>query len=330
MKIIEADSLESFDRYVVIEREIPSAGPGQVVVEVAACGMGYVDALVAVGGYQVKPQLPYTPGQEVSGRILAVGDGVATVAPGDRVMASAFGGGLAEFIVAPEQAVSKIPDTMFYAQAAGFKINYLTALHGLEDRAALKPGERLLVFGAAGGVGAAAIQIGRLLGAEVIAAASTSEKRGFAEKAGAHRVIDTQVEGWRDRIKEQCGGKGPDVIFDPVTGPLFKPAFLSLAWGGRHLVVGFVGGEIPKLPINLSLIKGASLIGVDIRQFMLFEPDRAACHVAKLLGWVAGGDLVVPVGHRFAFDAYREAMAFAMSGQPMGKAVIEVGRGDAV
>lgn len=330
MKIVQAESLDSLDHYSIVERAEPVPGDGEILIEVAACGMGYVDALVAAGGYQVKPSLPFTPGQEVSGRVVGVGNGVSAFEVGDRVLANAFGGGLAEKVVVPEVAVSKIPDNMSYAQAAGFKINYLTAYHGLKDRAAIRPGERLLVFGAAGGVGAAAVQIGRLRGADVVAAASTPEKRDFALMAGAHQVIDTEVEGWRDRLKGRWDGEGPDVIFDPVAGPLFEPAFRSLAWGGRHLVVGFVGGAIPKLPINLSLMKGASLVGVDIRQFLMFEPRNAARHLEKVLDAVAAGYLEPPAGKRFEFPNFLGAMTFAMSGKPLGKSYIEVGRGDAV
>lgn len=330
MKMIRADSLEGLEQYAIVESDLPTVRPDQVLIEVAACGMGYVDALVATGGYQVKPPLPFTPGQEISGRIAEVGADVVGFAKGDRVLANAFGGGLAEFVAVPAAMATRIPDSMSYAQAAGFKINYLTAYHGLVDRAAVQPGERLLVFGAAGGVGAAAIQMGRLLGAEVIAAASTPEKRAFAQAAGADAVIDTAVEGWRDRLKELLGGKGPDVIFDPVAGPLFEQAFRSLSWRGRHLVVGFVGGPIPKLPINLSLMKGASLVGVDIRQFLIFEPAKAASHLETLLSSAAAGEYVIPEGKRFSFADFLSAMRFAMSGQAMGKSIIEVGRGAAI
>jgi NADPH2:quinone reductase len=214
---------------------------------------------------------------------------------------------------------------MTYAQAAGFRINYITALHALRDRAAIQPGERLLVFGAAGGVGSAAIQVGNLLGAEVIAVGSTEAKRAFARELGAKSAIDTEADGWRERLKELCGGKGPDVFFDPVTGPLFEAAFRSLAWRGRHLIIGFAGGPIPKLPINLTLMKGASLVGADVRQFLLYEQALAARHLAELLGWVASGSLVPPVGREFQFDDFADAMRFATSGAGMAKTVICVG-----
>ncbi|MEZ5729177.1 MAG: NADPH:quinone oxidoreductase family protein [Burkholderiaceae bacterium] len=254
MKIIQAESLESIDGYRMREAETPVAGRGEVVIEIAACGVGYVDALVSLGRYQVKPALPHVPGKEVAGRVHAIGEGVAGFAIGDRVLA-AVDGGFAQFVRAPVAAVFRIPARLSFVQAAGFRINYLTALHGLRDRARLAPGENLLVLGAAGGVGSAAVQVGRALGATVVAAASTPAKREYARGNGAHEVIDTDADGWRDRLKVACAGTGPDVVFDPVCGPLFEPAFRSLRWGGRLLVVGFVGGPIPSLRANLALMK---------------------------------------------------------------------------
>ena len=294
-----------------------------MVIEVAACGVGYVDALVALGRYQVTPPLPHTPGQEVVGVVAAIGEGVEGLTSGDRVMAQVRGG-FAEFVRAPATAATKIPGEMSFAQAAGFRVNYVTALHGLRDRAGLARGERLLVFGAAGGVGSAALQIGRLLGAEVIAVASSEEKRAFAKDHGAEHTIDTAPEGWRDRLKAISQGKGPDVIFDPVCGPLFEPAFRSLGWRGRHLVVGFAGGPIPALPVNLSLMKGAALVGVDVRQFLQFEGAKAGAHMKELLSWVEEGRLNPIVGRTFPLDQFAQALQFALSGQGRGKTLVEM------
>ncbi|WP_439816675.1 NADPH:quinone oxidoreductase family protein [Zavarzinia sp. CC-PAN008] len=321
MRKVEAGSLTSIRDYALVECAIPQPGAGEVVVRVAACGVGYVDALVALGRYQVKPPLPHTPGQEVGGWVHAVGEGVAGLRVGERVMASAAGG-FADYARAAAGSVVTIPPAMTFAQAAGFRINYLTALHGLADRAVLRPGERLLVLGAAGGVGLATIQVGRLLGARVIAAASSAEKRAFALEHGADAVLDTTVEGWRDRLKAACGGQAPNVVFDPVCGPLFEAAFRSLGWGGRHMVVGFAGGPIPALPANLPLMKGAALTGVDVRQFQLFQPEETAAHLRTLLDWVADGRLVPPVGRCFALPDHAEALEFALSGQGLGKTVL--------
>lgn len=324
MRLIEAENLDSIDSYRMVERDTPVPGRGQALIRVKACGVGYVDALVALGKYQVKPPLPHTPGMEIAGVIEALGEDTGALKVGQRVLAQAPGGFAEAAVVAPALMVP-IPDRMSFAQAAAFRVNYLTALHGLQDRARLAPGETLLVTGAAGGVGLAAVQLGALMGARVIACASTGEKRAFARSHGATEVIDTALEGWRDRLKALTGGKGPNVIFDPVCGPLFEPAFRSVAWGGRHLVVGFAGGPIPSLPANLTLMKGAGLLGVDVRQFMMFEWQRAAAHVATLLSWVEEGRLVPVPGRVFAFDDYRDALGFALSGKGMGKTILEIG-----
>lgn len=324
MKIVQADRLDSIADYQLKEVEAPAPGPGEVRIRVAACGVGYVDSLVALGRYQVKPPLPHTPGNEVAGWVEAVGEGVKGLTEGDRVMAMARTGGFAQQTLAPALVTTRIPDAMSFEQAAGFRINYLTALHGLRDRAALQPGERLLVTGAAGGVGLAAVQVATVLGASVIAAASSEDKRAFALANGATSAIDVEPEGWRDRLKALTEGKGPDVVFDPVCGKLFEAAFRSLAWRGRHLVVGFAGGPIPALPANLTLMKGAGLLGVDVRQFLLFEGRLAHAHLTELLGWVAEGKLVPPVGRAFALDAFTDALEFALTGQGLGKTVLRV------
>lgn len=323
MKAIQADNLSSIDSYRVVELDMPEPGPAEVRMRIAACGVGYVDALVSLGRYQVKPPLPHVPGGEVSGWIDSVGSGVTGLAPGDRVLAQVRGG-FAEYALAPVSAVSRIPDGMRLDQAAGFRVNYVTALHGLRDRAHIKPGETLLVIGAAGGVGSAAVQVGKLLGARVIAVASTPEKRALATQSGAEIALDREPTGWRDRLKEAVPG-GIDVVFDPVSGPLLQPAFRSLNWGGRYLVIGFAFGEIPALPVNLPLLKGAALVGVDYRQFAsVFEAAAAQREFDELLAWVAEGRLVPPAGRTFAFDRYREALTYALSGEGIAKTIFEV------
>jgi NADPH2:quinone reductase len=321
MKKVLAERLETIADYRLTEAPVPTAGPGEVLIEVVACGIGYVDALVALGRYQVKPPLPHTPGQEVAGRVIAVGEGVETFRPGDRVLAAAPGG-FAEYVVCAAAGVARLPRRMTFAQAAGFRVNYLTALHGLCDRARLAEGDRLLVIGAAGGLGAAVVQVGRRLGATVIAAASSEEKRKFALAHGADAAVDTRPEGWRDRLKAATGGRGPDVIFDPVCGPLFEPAFRSLAWGGRHVVAGFAGGPIPALPANLPLMKGAALVGVDVRQFLLLESHRAQARFTTLMTWVEEGSLAPPTGRIFPLEGYADALEFALTGQGLGKTVL--------
>jgi NADPH2:quinone reductase len=321
MRLVRAEALDSLDDYRLVEAPEPSPGPGQVRIRVRACGVGYVDALTALGGYQVKPKLPNTPGSEIAGVIEAVGEGVDPDRIGQRV---ASVGGFAELCVAPVAASTPIPDALSFEQAATTRVDYATAVHGLIDRAHLAAGERMLVFGAAGGVGGAAVQVGQALGATVIAACSTPEKRAFALAQGADAAIDTVEEGWRDRLRELTGGKGVDVVYDPVCGPLFQLAFRSLGWGGRHLIVGFVGGPIPALPANLPLMKGAAMVGVDIRQAFLFEAERMAEHARQLAVWYADGTIKPAVGRVFPFEAFREALAYAKSGQGLGKAVLSL------
>ena len=323
MKVVRADRLDSIADYRLVETPVPAPDAGKVRIRVAACGIGYVDSLVALGRYQVKPSLPFTPGMEAAGWIDAVGRDVKGLKTGDRVLA-AVDGGFAEQTLAAATDVTLIPDAMSFAQAAGFRVNYLTAIHGLRDRGNLSAGERLLVIGAAGGVGVAAVQVGRHLGAHVIACASSEEKRSFALAHGAHAVLDTDPEGWRDRMRAATEGAGPDVVFDPVTGPLLQPAFRSQNWRGRYLVVGFAHGQIQALPVNLPLLKGASLTGVDVRQFQIFEPELARSHLHELLAWVADGSLTPPVGRTFRFEDFSAALEFALSGQGIGKTILLV------
>jgi NADPH2:quinone reductase len=323
MKAVVAETPESLESYQLKDAGKPAPRAGQVLIRVSACGVGYVDSLVALGRYQVKPPLPHTPGREVAGVIEALGEGVAGFAPGDRVM-TMTAGGFAEYALAAAPMVIRIPDALSFAAAASLPLNYLTALHGLKDRGAVAAGESVLVFGAAGGVGSAAVQVSKALGARVIAAASTEERRAFALQHGADAAIDTSPEGWRDRLKALTGGKGPNVVFDPVCGPLFEPAFRSLAWRGRHLVVGFVGGPIPALPSNLTLMKGAALMGVDVRQYLEYETASAIRDLHLLAGWASEGKINPPVGAVYPFDRFGEAMVAALSGQGTGKVVLEV------
>ncbi|MBV8186373.1 MAG: NADPH:quinone oxidoreductase family protein [Alphaproteobacteria bacterium] len=327
MRAVQGADLQSADSYHLLELPTPDPGPQEVRVRISACGVGYVDALVALGRYQVRPKLPHNPGWEVSGWIDAIGDEVRDLLPGQRCLTVVRGGGFAEYALARAGDVVALPDNMRLDQAAGFYLNYGTALHALRDRAYLQPGEILLVIGAAGGVGLAAVQLGRLLGATVIAVASTAEKRALALKCGAALALDREPDGWRDRLREMAPG-GIDVVFDPVSGPLLQPAFRSLRWRGRYLVVGFAAGAIPALPLNLPLLKGSALIGVDYRQFSdVFEAETARQELKELLGWVSEGRIDPPVGRRFPFEEYREALAFALSGKGSGKTILEIAPG---
>ena len=323
MKAIQADRIDSLADYVAVDVPPPSPGRGQVTIRVAAVGVGYVDALVALGRYQVKPPVPHIPGAEIAGVVEALGEGVEGLSVGDRVMAMGARG-FAEQALAPAAMTFVLPPALSFVQGATLPLNHLTALHGLADRANLAAGETLLVFGAAGGVGAAAIQIGKALGARVIAVGSSPEKRDYALSLGADAVMDTNPEGWRDRLKATLAGARLDVVFDPVCGPLFEAAFRSLGWGGRHLVVGFVGGPIPALGANLTLMKGAALAGVDVRQFLLFEAEKARAHLRTIVDWAEAGRFAPPVGRVFAWADFGEALTFALAGQGLGKTVLRV------
>lgn len=326
MRAIQADRIDSLADYAEVDIAAPEPRAGQVRIRVAAVGVGYVDALVALGRYQVKPPTPHTPGAEIAGVVDAVGEGVAGLAVGQRV--AALGGrAFAQYALAPAATTIGLPASLTFDQGAALPLNGLTALHGLADRGAVRPGETLLVLGAAGGVGIAAVQVGRILGARVIASASTPEKRAFALARGADAAIDTAPDGWRERLKTTLDGAPLSVVFDPVCGPLFEPAFRSLGWGGRHLVAGFVGGPIPALGANLTLMKGAALTGVDVRQFMLFEAPKARIHLETLAGWCADGRLSPAVGRVFAWPDFGEALTFALTGQGLGKTVLRVDGG---
>lgn len=320
---VQADLLGDLSAYQLKTLSTPLPADDEVLIDVAACGIGYVDALIALGRYQVRPQPPHTPGSEIAGRVLALGRAVQGLSIGDRVLGTARGG-FAERACVATATVFRIPDALSFEQASGLVLNYRTALHALRDRARLQPGQQVLVLGAAGGTGVAALQVAQALGARVIACASSDDKRRFAIEHGADAAIDTQLEGWRERLTQACGGRGPDVVFDPVCGPLFEPAFRSLHWRGMHLVIGFVGGAIPALKANLPLLKGAALVGVDVRQYVEKEPDAARQDVLDLLTWAAQGRINPPVGRSFTLDEFREALDYAFSGQGLGKTVLRI------
>src|SRR5262245_18726892 len=233
----------------------PAPGAGEVLLDVRAAGVNFPDVLLSYGKYQFKPSPPFVPGGEAAGIVKAVGSGVSSVAPGDRVVATLVHGAFAERIVVPELATVKLPDAVGFEVGAATLLTYATTIHALVDRAAIRAGEALLVLGASGGVGVAAVELGKLLGARVIAAASSDEKIAFCRAHGADEGICYTREDLKDRVKALTGGKGVDVVYDPVGGAYTDPALRSIAWEGRYLVVGFAAGEIPKVPLNLVLLK---------------------------------------------------------------------------
>jgi NADPH2:quinone reductase len=300
----------------------PVAEAGHVVIAVHAAGVNFPDALMVMGQYQVRPPLPFTPGGEAAGVIIEVGSGVTHLHVGQRVVAFTRTGAFAERLSAPAAAITPIPDALSFDVAATLPLAYGTAMHALIDRAHLARGETLLVVGASGGVGLAAVMIGKALGARVIAAASTDEKLALCRTHGADDVINYNTESLRDRLKALTNGLGPNVICDPVGGDLAEPAFRSIAWGGRYLVVGFAGGAIPSLPFNLPLLKGASIVGVFWGSFEQREPAANARHLAQLMAWASDGTITPVVSARYLLDQSAAALRAMLDRQVVGKVVV--------
>ncbi|MFZ6813125.1 NADPH:quinone oxidoreductase family protein [Undibacterium sp. Rencai35W] len=299
------------------------AGAGQVVIDVKAAGVNFPDVLIIQNKYQFKPELPFTPGSELSGVVRAVGEGVSKINVGDKVIAFIGHGAFAQQVIAPAQAVMPMPPDMDFDTAAAITLTYGTSHHAVVDRAQLKAGETMLVLGAAGGVGLAAIEIGKALGARVIAAASSDEKLAICKEHGADLTINYSTEDLREAIKAATDGKGPDVIYDPVGGIYAEPAFRSIAWRGRYLVIGFANGEIPKLPLNLTLLKGASLVGVFWGEFAKREPKANMAAMRELMGWLAEGKIKPHISGRYALKDTAIALNDISARKVTGKVVIQ-------
>lgn len=300
----------------------PKVGPGEVLLDVKAAGVNFPDLLLSYGKYQFRPDPPFVPGGEAAGVVRAVGAGVTKVAPGDRVATTMIHGGYAEVLVVPEPMVVKIGDAVGFEPAAATLLTYCTTLHALVDRATLKAGDTLLVLGAAGGVGIAAVQLGKLLGARVIAAASTDEKVAFCKEQGADEAIVYGREDLKERVKVLTSGQGANVIYDPVGGSLAEPALRSIAWEGRYLVVGFAAGDIPKIPLNLVLLKGCQLVGVFWGSFAMRDPERNRAHATQLFTWVQEGKLRPQVDTVLPFDKAGEALERIARRDVKGKIVL--------
>jgi NADPH:quinone reductase len=297
-------------------------GPGEAVIAVKAASVNFPDVLIIENKYQVKPPLPFSPGSELAGFVKAVGAGVTAFTPGDRVMAITGYGAFAEEVKTEARRMLAIPHGMDFATAAAFGLTYATSEHALVDRGALKAGETLLVLGAAGGVGLAAIEIGKILGARVIACASTDEKLAVCRAHGADDTINYAAEDLRERIKALTGGNGPDVVYDPVGGAYTEMALRSIAWRGRLLVVGFAAGEIPKIPLNLTLLKGCSIVGVFWGDFTRREPHHFAEAMARLGGWYAEGRLKPHISATFPLDRAADALTLMAARRVTGKVVL--------
>jgi NADPH2:quinone reductase len=322
VKAVVAHEFGRPDSFSIDDIELPELAATDVRVGVHAAGVSFVDALIAEGKYQIRPELPFVPGTEFAGTVEAVGEAVTDVAPGDRVCGSRLGGAFAEAVTAPARSIRRIPDPMSFTQAAVFHVSYATAHYALRGRADLRAGETLLVLGAGGAVGFAAVQLGKAMGAQVIASASTPAKRELAQRGGADHLVDSAAEDWRQQIKTLTDGKGVDVVLDPVGGAMTERAFRALGWQGRHLVVGFAAGSIPALPTNLTIVKGASLVGVDIRQFGALEPQRSAELSVALYELYDAGGLEPVIARTYPLDEFAAAMNAAASGELAGRIVL--------
>jgi NADPH2:quinone reductase len=304
------------------ELPTPDPAPGQVRVAVHASSLNFPDLLTVQGKYQVKPPLPFVPGSEFSGTVEAVGDGVRHLRPGDRVATIGVTGGFGTHACVSAAQVMALPDGFDLDDAAAFAFTYGTSHHALIDRAALRPGETVLVLGAAGGVGTAALQIAKAAGARVIAAASSDEKCARLQELGADATLNYGRENIRDALKALTDGKGPDVVYDPVGSDLAEPVFRSIAWRGRYLVVGFAGGGIPALPWNLALLKGASILGVFWGDFVRREPQASAAALAQLAQWYGQGLLKPVIDRTLPMSELKAAYARMGTRQVIGKLLL--------
>ncbi len=322
MRALVCRELGPADRLRIEDVAEPEPGPGEVVVDVAAAGLNFPDTLIIQGSYQFQPELPFTPGAEAAGTVSAVGEDVTGVAVGDRVVALGLFGAFAEKWKVPADGLIPIPEAMTEEQAAGFGLTYGTAYHALKDRAGLEAGEDLIVLGAAGGVGSAAVEIGKAMGARVIAAASTDEKLAFCRELGADDVINYGTEDLKTRMRELTGGKGADVVYDPVGGPYTEPALRSTAFGGRFLVIGFASGEIPAIPLNLPLLKVNSIVGVFWGSWSRRNPAASQRNFAELVQMVEEGRLSPRVTQVFDLDDFVEAFATLSGRRAIGKVLL--------
>lgn len=325
MKAVLAKAFAPLEQLAYEDVAPQSAGPGQAVIAVRACGVNFLDGLIVQGKYQSKPPLPFSPGAEVAGLVKAVGAGVTGLTVGMPVLALTGYGGFAEEVLTEASNLMPLPQGMDFATAACFPIVYGTSHHALKERAQIRSGETLLVLGAGGGVGLTAVEIGKILGARVIACASSEEKLALAQARGADALINYATSDLRERVKELTAGKGVDVVYDPVGGAYAEPAVRSLGFLGRYLVIGFASGEIPKIPLNLLLLKQASLVGVFWGAYAKLRPAENAANFAELFGWYAQGRLHPHVSATFPLSGFREALDQVMNRRARGKVVLVVG-----
>ncbi|MGH8677704.1 MAG: NADPH:quinone oxidoreductase family protein [Burkholderiales bacterium] len=322
MRAVLCKELGPPEKLVVENVPSPKPGKGEVVLSVKACGVNFPDTLIIQGKYQFKPELPFSPGGEVAGVVKEVGEGVTNRKAGDRVIAAATWGGFAEELAVDARRTIPMPEAMDFVPASAFVLTYGTSYHALKDRANLKAGETMLVLGASGGVGLAAIQLGKVMGAKVIAAASTDQKLQVCRENGADEVINYGQEDLRTRVKSITAGKGLDVVYDPVGGPYSEPALRDMAWNGRFLVVGFAAGEIPKVPLNLALLKGCSIVGVFWGAFTRNEPGKNRNNNLELMQMYADGKVKPHIHATYPLERAAEALNEVLNKRVSGKVVL--------
>tara|TARA_R110000822_G_scaffold33952_7_gene96496 strand:- start:604 stop:1584 length:981 start_codon:yes stop_codon:yes gene_type:complete len=324
MKAVLCKSFGPPSNLVLEEAADPVAKANEVVLDIHAAGVNFPDTLIIEGKYQLKPPFPFSPGGEAAGVIASVGEKVKHLKPGDRVMGLTGFGSFAEQIAIDAMRVLPMPKDMDFVTAAGFSMTYGTSMHALKQRANIQPGETLLVLGASGGVGLAAVEIGKAMGARVIAAASSAEKLEVAKAAGADELINYSEVSLKDAVKELTKGQGADVIYDPVGGDLFDQAVRSINWKGRLLVVGFASGRIPEFPANLALLKGSSIVGVFWGSFAAREPQANLENFQQLFAWFSEGKLKPLVSLTYKLDEYEDALEVLSSRKAVGKVVVKV------
>lgn len=325
MKAILCKEYGPADKLVIEDVPSPDVKGRGVKVRVKAAGLNFPDTLIIENKYQLKPSLPFSPGGEMAGEVVAVGDKVSRFKVGDRVAGLTGYGAFAEEVIVPEQNLLPVPDGMSDEKAAAFTMVYGTSYYALKQRGNLQPGETLLVLGASGGVGLATVELGKAMGAKVIAAASSAEKLAVAREAGADELINYTEEPLKEAVKKLTHSKGVDVIYDPVGGDFTEQALRAMGWNGRHLIIGFAAGDIPKIPANLTLLKGCSVVGVFWGSFTQREPEASAQNMMELMKLYAEGKIDPKVSEVYDFKDYAKALGALTERRATGKVVLKVG-----
>jgi NADPH2:quinone reductase len=324
MKAVLCKTFGPPENLVLDDVAAPQAGAGEVLVDVHASALNFPDVLMIQGKYQSQPPMPFSPGGEIAGVVAATGAGVTRLKIGDRVFGGTGYGGFAEQVVMKERALRVMPDAMSFQEASGISTTYGTSYYALKQRANLQPGETLLVTGAGGGVGLAAVELGKAMGARVIAAASTADKLAAASAAGADDLIDYSDGDLKEKVKALTGGAGADVIYEPVGGDLFQQSLRCINWYGRLLVIGFAGGEIPKIPVNLILLKSCQVVGVFYGAWTARAPDESNENFRDILAFYQQGKVKPMIGKTFALSEYAQALRCLMNREAVGKVVVNV------